>query len=104
MRTMLVVVLAAAACHGDCEETTCGAFCAGMGEAADPDLVFQECIANTSSSGGDFVLRDESGEKVYECSVAYDALGQETGTCTTDFLDARYEYCGCSGGTYSTYR
>lgn len=56
-----------------------------------PDVVFLDCVQNTD----DLVLRDVNAEVIYECDVDYDALGQEEGTCTSDYVDAKWDYCGC---------
>jgi len=86
----------AAGCAPDCEELTCGEWCEGFSEPSDPDLTFQVCVANASSTSGDFILRDADGEEVYSCEAEYDELGQEVGSCSLDFAGAKLDYCGCN--------
>ena len=98
---MALALLAAGCGHGDCETETCGDFCAGYGEAPDPELAFESCVANAGTTGGDLILVDEDGEEVYSCRDEHDELGNEVGTCSYDFAGAKIEYCGCSPtGTY----
>jgi hypothetical protein len=92
---LLIVLAFGAACEDDCEVEGCDDWCDGLGEPEDPDRVMQLCVANTGSTGGDLILRDEDGDEVFRCRTSRNALGEEEGSCVDDFAAEKASFCSC---------
>jgi hypothetical protein len=91
----IAMIALSVSCAGDCEEETCASWCDGLGEPEDPDRVMQLCVANAGATGGDLILRDESGEEVFQCRTEKNELGEELSTCVDDFAAEKSSFCGC---------
>lgn len=99
LKVALVGAWLASVCGGcapDCDPpTSCEEICSGIGDPADPNRDALICVANAGATGGDLVLEDEAGNEVFRCYEELDALGQEVGSCSADYAEAKLEYCGC---------